>query len=346
MSGFHHLGCAACGSTLGLREGQRLVRCTHCEAEYLALAPGFVPRFYTEPVVDARGALAAVQRSLRHPEVERSLAKEAKLSSPELYWVPFYEVDGLQVSTFVERRQGRVDTRMAFVDYQAQGAAESVASWGLAELRPRTLRQQAGLALRPAVPEAMSRRGHVLPVPPIPASATSPNEPIAAKNEIVAAGSKLFGVECRYVYLPVWRVEVWDRRHPYTMVVEGSSGQVVAGRLPQDRRLASLWLLVTLGFFGLFFGRSVSWGLGLEHLLILLELWSVVVPVLGGLVAVLFVALAVFWSETRFRGEVVFRANATSVEKLGRPPETQLERWAAKVAGVVESLIKAQLRAP
>lgn len=344
MSGFHHLGCEGCGSTLGLREGERLVRCTHCGVEYLAVTPGFIPRFRIEPVVDAGGAEAAAREALRHAEVERGLAKDARVLAPELYWVPFYEVDGLQVSTFVERRNGRVDTRMSFVDYQAQGAADSVASWGLGELRPRALRQQAGLPLLPAVAEEMSRRGHVLPVPPIPSSATSPNEPVVGKHEIIAAGSKLIGTERRYVYYPVWRVEVLDGRHPYTLTVDGLSAALLAGRLPQDRRMASLWLLVTLGFFGLLFGRSVSWGLGLEHLLLLLELWSIAVPVLGGMISMLFVALAVFWAETRFRGEVVFHPGGTFVEKLGRPPETQLERWAAKVAGVVEGLVQAQLR--
>lgn len=344
MTGFQHLGCAACGSTLGLREGQRLVRCTHCGSEFLAVVPGFVARFRVAPVLDAKAADAVVRRALKHPEVERGMAKDAKVGRPELYWVPFYEVDGLQVSTYVEKKGGRPDTRLCFVDYQAQGCAEALSEWGLSELRPRALRQRASLPLLPAVAEDLSRTGHVLPAPPIPLAALTPNEPVATKHEIVASGSKLIGVERRYVYHPVWRVGVQDGKHPYGLVVDGVSGELLSGRLPQDRRMASLWLLVTLAFFALVLGRSLHFSFRLDHLLVLFELWTIVLPVVGTLISMLFIALAVFWSETRFRGEVVFSRQGASVEKLGRPPETKLERWAAQVGRTLERLIEAQTR--
>ncbi len=345
MSTLHHLGCESCGSTLGVRDGQRLVRCTHCNSEYLALIPGFIPRFLVHPALDESRAQGVAKAALRHAEVDRGFAADAKVGRAQLYWVPFYEVDGLQVSTYVEKRAGgRADTRLAFVDFQNQGCAEDLQDWGLKDLRPRVERQRASLPLIPASPEEMNKRGHVLPVPPIPESASRPNEPIATKYQIVASGSKLLGPEQRYVYHPVWRVDVWDKRHPYVLTVDALSGDLLAGRLPQDRRLASLWLLTTLALFSLLLGRGLTWGLSLEHVLMLIEVWPVVLPLVGGILLALFIAFAVLWSEIRFRGEVVFSRHGTKVEKLGRPPETRLERWADEVSRGLERWVQGSLR--
>ena len=212
MTTLHHLGCESCGSTLGVREAQRLVQCTHCGSEFLALIPGFIPRFLVNPVLDGIQAQDVAKKTLANKEVDRAFAAEVKVGRAQLYWVPYYEVDGLQVSTYVEKRAaGRTDTRLTFVDFQNQGCAEELAEWGLRDLRPRVERQKTASALVPASADEMNARGHVLPVPPIPESARTPNEPIAAKYQIVASGSKLLGTELRYVYHPVWRVDVLDR---------------------------------------------------------------------------------------------------------------------------------------
>jgi hypothetical protein len=99
--------CPRCGGAVGVREGSRLGRCSHCRAPLLARCADGDLRYALRPSLDAAGAGERVRALLRGPDVPGDLARRAVLQGIELFFVPYWRFQ----STIVGRLRGTRQVR-------------------------------------------------------------------------------------------------------------------------------------------------------------------------------------------------------------------------------------------
>src|SRR5574337_1925135 len=102
-----HLGCPACGGTLSLAEGQRIVTCRYCSAESLVIIPGAVPRYVVSLRVHREAARDSAQQFLRRPALPQAVRERGRIQDLLLCYVPFYEFTGTRLGTFFLRQTAK-----------------------------------------------------------------------------------------------------------------------------------------------------------------------------------------------------------------------------------------------
>lgn len=361
-----HLGCPACGATLVRREDQRTVRCRACGNRSVLAGVEVATRFQVVPRIERARAESVVRSALNRWPVREGADDEAAVVATDLVWVPVQEYEALQAGTvlrdrgtqmvrggrvdwsegrrrflddagreiteaeYYRRRPGRaLDTGVVLRSHRDVALAGGPEDWGLRSIDLANLRDDPELRIVPfGAREAP--RGIVLPVRRTRADAED-----AVRRLADAFGDSSFeflGADLRIVFVPVWVVRLRIDRHPYTFVVDGTSGAVLAGRAPEAPRRGVLFLVCAAAYLGFPLGKLAAALLGgggrdVASVLRTVAGGLLEAPVVGlGLLVVALLPLVFAWGEFRFRGEVVFTKEGARVVKLARPARTLPEK--------------------
>ena len=327
-----HLGCPACGGTLSLGEGQRVVSCRYCGGESLVLIPGAIPRYVIARVVDREAARTAAQRFLTKSAFPRALREHGRIQDISLCYVPFYEFTGTRLGTFLLRES----IKPPVPSMEKEGAGEEFQRW---LLEPHTAREdtrvthQEFVRIKPAcdLPElGVSRihleemRGGSSPVrlEPYDLVAVQSRAVVFAptkapgrfaedsQRRIRVRGDRTGVVEHRLkiLYYPVWQARYRHAGRPYDIALDGVTGSILAARSPVEVRRAAAVAVAALALAALWIGRPVRQlfqeGLRVQDTpgFVVGTLGNLLALMLGGLVA-LFVAW-VGWTSFRRGGEM------------------------------------------
>jgi len=278
--GLTHLGCPSCGGTLSLAEGQRLATCRYCGAQSLAMVPDAVPRYVVALGINREAALTAAQEFLSRPTLGlRPLIKEV---SP--CYVPFYELTGTRIGTFLLREQGKAaplpdeedpgqqlqplvftsegkpgetkeDTRVIQQEFVRIGPGCDLPELGVEQVPLESMRRGASpVPLEPYDLVALQSRATVF----------APTRPPArfaedSQRRIKVRGDRTGIVEQRLkiLYYPVWQARYRHLGRPYEVAVDGVTGKVLCARAPLKISKAAAIAIGALALAAFCFGRAL-----------------------------------------------------------------------------------------
>lgn len=367
-AGVQRFACPECGALLGEDASGGAVRCAFCGRRSVPLETPSGGRQYLPPRLDRSAALLALRRGLADGGVlPRSLRRELRPVEARLVFVPYYVARGIRAGV-VERpeesRSATVDTefgedgalrmrlkasnpprtdvaRVVLDDVEQSAPAVRRPGWGLEELSPSVL-VAGGATPQPADVDELRRHGSILAVElePTGVLARLASEPLRGATRLVAPS-------VRTVLVPVWRVRWRTGSGLYDATVEAVEGRLLAARAPEDDRYRVPVALGTLGLAGLVAG----W---LLRMLVVVPLLSVAAPGMLSLEVVLVVGLAVLlflglfstfaWNVVRYDAERVYERGQVRAEYLNRPPLTGLDRFWARVFGMLGRPLDPSLR--
>jgi len=327
-----HLGCPACGGTLSMAEGQRVVPCRYCGAESLVLVPGAVPRYVVSPRVTREAAWDLAQKFLRRPALPLAVRERGRIQDIFLCYVPFYEFTGARLGTFflresvkppaplLETEEGgqefhrwllqpptvKEDTRVIQQEFVRIRPACDLAELGVDRIRLEEMRRgPSSVLLEPFDLVALQSRAIVF-------APTKDSGRFAEdlQRRIKVQGDRTSVVEQRLkiLYYPVWQARYRHAGRPYEITLDGVTGSSLAARWPVQVRRAAAVAVAALAVAALWVGRPVRQFLreGLtDHGLpgaVVGTGGTLLALVLGGLAA-LFVAW-VGWTTFRREGEM------------------------------------------
>lgn len=356
-----HLGCPACGGTLSLAEGQRVVTCLYCGGENLVLIPDAISRYVVAIRISKEEARAAAQQFLARPGLPRALREQGRIQDVTLCYLPFYEFTGTRLGTFLLREREKPpapdvggkganlefqrwlleppvekeDTRVIEQDYVRVAPACDLPELGVDRIRLEGLRRgSAPVALEPY--DLVTLQSCAVVLAPTKAPARFADD---AQLRMRVRGDRTGFVEQRLklLYYPVWQARYRHRGRLYDIAVDGVTGTVLRARAPVEVRHAAALAVVALALAALAFGRPAR-GLVLGGLAIgqragwvFGTLGVLFGLILGGAVALLFAWLG--WTTFRRGGEVLFSEDAAEPVLGGGPGAGGLESVRATVAG-------------
>jgi hypothetical protein len=317
---------------MALAEGQRLVGCRYCGREALALLPRVVSRYVVALGVDRGGASAALRAALSGPALPRRLRAGAMAVDWTLCYVPFYELTGTRVGTFLQRevvearppetdgqeidvqlsdwaarRVDRTDTRVLEKDFLRIQAACDVPDLGLDRIALADLRQERGaIRLEPYDLVALQSQAVVF----APGRPPEPADPSARRAG--DEGIRVIEEQVKILYYPVWHGRYAYGGRLYTGAVDGVTGAVLAGHAPLHRGRTT-WLLAAV-----LAGGALAWSRALHPVLVSLRRGSSGLTLDGALGAGILIALGVlavvaaraWWRMLRSGGELTWAGEA------------------------------------
>lgn len=362
-------GCPECGALLAEDASGGAVRCAFCGVRSAPLETPSGGRQYLAPRLDRSAALLALRRGLLDGGVlPRSLRRELRPVDARLVFVPYYVARGIRAGV-VERPEevrtttvpetefgedgalrmrmkaaapARVDrARVVLDDVEQSAPAVRRPGWGLEDLSPSVL-AAGGATPQPAEVDEVRRRGAILAVELEPTGilARLAAEPLRGSTRLVAP-------TVRTVLLPVWRIRWRTGSGLYDATVDAVEGRLLAARAPENDRYRVPLALGTLGLAGLVVGwllrtlvvvpfssAAASGMLSLEVLLVV------------GVVALLLLGLfsTFAWNVVRYDAERVYERGQVRAEYLNRPPLTGLDRFWARVFGLLNRPLDPTLR--
>lgn len=341
-----HLGCPSCGGTVALAEGQRLVGCRYCGREALALIPRAVSRYVVALGVDRAGASAALRAGLSGPALPPRIRAGAMSVEWTLCYVPFYELTGTRVGTFLQRelvesrppeadeqeidvqiagwtarRVQRTDTRVLEKDFLRIQAACDLPDLGLDRVGLADLRKErGGIRLEPYDLVALQSQAVVF----APGRPPEPAEAQRAGDEAI----RVIEEQVKILYYPVWHGRYAHGGRLYTGAVDGVMGAVLAARAPLHRGRAA-WL-----FSAALAGGALAWSRALHPVLAALRRGAPGVTLDGALRAAVLLAVGVLavvaagrlWRMLRGGGELEWTGEAGLAVRGADAPDGALAK--------------------
>ena len=274
-----HLGCPACGGTLSLAEGQRVVSCRYCGAESLVLIPGAVPRYVVSLRVTREAAQSIAQQFLKRPALHRAVRRRGRIQDVSLCVVPFYEFTGTRLGTFFLRDTVRPpapimeteedgqqfqrwlmqsptvkeDTRVIQQEFVRIRPACDLPELGVGHIRLEEMRRgPSPVLLEPYDLVALQSRAVVFTPTKTPGRFAEESQ-----QRIKVQGDRTAVLERRLkiLYYPVWQARYRHAGRPYDIAVDGVTGAVLAARSPVEIRPAAALTVAALAVAALCFGR-------------------------------------------------------------------------------------------
>lgn len=205
------LACPQCGGTNQLPSGARLLACAFCGATLFVDRSGLVSHYRLPRLVDAEAARAALRRWMAGNETVKGLDREATIE---------------------------------------EVAPVSFPMW---LFRARTPRGES-VAVEPAAPTPIPQLAD-LAVPAGALAAYTPEEgadvvaagvPLATARGWLPTGHSEGVTETALVHVPLWRCRYTYRGKPYTAMVEGSTGAVLAAVFPEKAE-SPYWVVAIVG---------------------------------------------------------------------------------------------------
>lgn len=274
-----HLGCPACGGTLSLAEGQRIVSCRYCGGENLVLIPDAIPRHAVALGVARDAARAAAQQFLTGPALPRVLRERGRIQDLSLFYVPFYEFTGTRLGTFLLREDKKApplavgdggpdpefqrwlqepsetkeDTRVIQQEFVRIGPACDLTELGVDQIHLESMRRGANsVALEPYDLVALQGRAVVFAPTKPPARFTDESQ---LRIRVRSDHTGVVEQRLKILYYPVWQARYRHAGRQYEIAVDGVTGTVLRARAPMEIRQAAAMTVVALGLAALCFGR-------------------------------------------------------------------------------------------
>lgn len=256
------IACPACGGSLGVREGERSVRCEYCGTPLVVIDPAGVRSFAMDPRITAGKARLAALHHLAGETEGRIRARHASIVDLRLVHVPFWRLHGRLVGWLageeIERR------RVEVVRSDGQGG-ERVVTANREERRPfaravykridwstpacslRRLGLQ-GIALRSRFIRWRTfdhrQRDEGSFAFPMKTTAKAERDAHAALvtlcaptgAEVRASRFRLLESEFSLYYYPVYLLRYRHGKRIYSITVDGNDGTILRGETPRRRR--------------------------------------------------------------------------------------------------------------
>jgi len=366
-------GCINCGGPLFIREGSRRVNCPWCKKTLLIHTPDFVSR-YTVPCQTHPGQIRhRIKQALHRTEIPKSAQVAASKSSPQLYYVPFYELDArlmgqMRVKISEQRkrmghikRKGNVvhyfdennneidhdayyklqqvieyDTRVRMHEIYKTCPATKLQGWGLEHVQISALRNQ-GLELLPYNIEDIQSKAIVF-------SVDVPRETLKQQMEHEHSKSQFnWYVEIgdqrlQVLYYPIWRLRFIDEGRGYSLSVSGVSGQILDGSAPENHVRGAMAMVLAGACIGLPLSFLLKTPSAISVLGSLLLNPMGIIMGLSIMIPIL-TGLGLAWADFRYRGEVHFSNGNARVVRLNLPPKTNIDRLVDALSRLTQSLI-------
>lgn len=358
--------CPECGALLERDASAGAVRCDFCGVRSTPVETPSGGRQYLPPVLDRSAALLALRRALLEEGVlPRSLRSDLRPADARLVFVPYHVARGIRAGV-VERppeprpvpaepedpgglrarpeppapAARRDEARVVLEDVEASAPAVRRPGWGLEALSPGAL---AALSVpRPAEVEDVRRHGPILSVD---------REPDDLLRRLAAnpprGGTRLVAPQVRTVLVPVWRLRWRAGAGLYEATIDAVEGRLLAARAPEDDRHR---VPIALGLLGLA-GLVAGW---LLRMLVVVPLLAAGAPGAASLELLLVVGIAGLlllglfstfaWNLVRYDAERVYEQGRVRAEYLNRPPLTGLDRFWARVFGLLGRSLDPNLR--
>jgi len=333
-----HISCPSCGGTLASVEGRRTGRCPSCGGMNLVEIENHVPKYYIEPELDLKAAKLAARRRLRYDKLAPDILKKARFYDAGLYYIPLYQMSAQRVGKLVTReikRQYDVSreeerANVLLRDIHHQAPAVRLGEWGVENIDLGKLRQ-----IKPVKPfdrSKLEKDAHVFDSTIPPESAGIGR---AAVSDIAGDDTRLLRKRLSMVYCPVWLVKYTYRNRLYKLVIDAVTGNVLYGRAPARDAERIPVMLAALAFLTLPIARYARLFLvgDLNETARGVIFLSVPVGIIT-LLGVFFLAFA--WNQFRYSGELVWRGDEPSVERVNKPPETALEKLARGIVSAID----------
>jgi hypothetical protein len=350
-----HLGCPACGGTLSLAEGQRVVICRYCGGGSLALTPGAIPRYVITLGVSREAALTAAQKFLTRPMLPQGLRAHGRIQEISLCYAPFYEFTGTRLGSFLlkegakapppptgegeqdrdfqrwllEPRVEKEDTRVIQQEYVRTGPGCDLSELGADRIRLEGMRRgPTPVLLEPYDLVALQSRATVFAPTKPPAGFA---DDFQRRIKVKADRTGVVEQRLKILYYPIWQARYRHAGRPYEIAVDGLTGKVLRARAPVEIRRAAAVAMGALSLAAFCFGRLAREFLGVGIAMGNVPGWvagalgTLLALGLGGAVA-LFLAW-VGWSVFRQGGQVLLDEDTTQPfmeEDRGRGPAGEL----------------------
>ena len=347
------VGCVGCGGTLRLLYGERLLDCPWCGIPLLIHIPNDIPRHGLRNTLTAGDVRRTIAAALNRMEIPPEARQAGARSRPQLYWVPFHELDikmilrsqlkmGSQIKHGVIRRAS--DGSLQFEDHEGNPITEAeyncgqevtsydtrirmnniyqvipateLTGWNLNGLNLEKKRHE-GLQAQPYDPVALQREGLIVNPD------RSRDEQLQALKESRSKSLQhwkhdqqieLSEQRMQLLYCPIWRARYSFEGRNYTMTISGLDGTIMVGNAPENHVRGLVAMLLAAATVAFpVAGIFKNIGLALSGSPTFFS-WNFFTAVIVSMVLLNGMTLA--WSEFRFRGEVHFYTNEASVVRF------------------------------
>ena len=232
------LTCPQCGADNPLPSGQRLVECTFCDATLFVDRSGLVSHYEVPRLLGAEEAEKALRRWMAGNDTVKGLDRQARLQSSVPLLFPMW--------MFRLRRSGGEVVRVepAAPTTEPQLADLQVPA---GQLRPYEggAKNGPGRPDRPGPSDGGEAGGETGGETAAPMPVQVPLETARGWLE-QREGEGARVSETALVHLPLWQCEYLYRGDPYTALVDGSTGAVLASRFPAKSE-GPFWVVAILG---------------------------------------------------------------------------------------------------
>ncbi|MBN1879099.1 hypothetical protein JW823_03220 [bacterium] len=359
MSSYNRPDCRSCGESLDQTEGFGVALCRNCGKKNLVIQASDLQELeIRETVSDADARRRAVNHLVKDRTVDSGFLRVfEEESESNLYFVPFWESEGISVVRFrtkkfrelqllaassdsgsqryrrapvtrVDPKSVHYDTKIQFQEFRHLCCAVADLDWGMDDFRIHDEMQKIF-----ADPGEMRKRGVVI-------SRTVPRDVLDRQHELVGArdveASRDVVIRTdRLIYIPVWRLSVTFEGALYEAFVEAGTGRCLKANAPQSlRNRATVFSInfaltafissgvIVLGYrFFCMLSSDVGWVL--QKLDLILFLISLPVTILMIVLAAL---AGLGWDRLRYRSEVIMTGDRILVHATGKFEDSWLNR--------------------
>ncbi len=269
--------CPRCAGALAVRDGDHMLRCSHCGTPFLAPARGGFERRFYPTRVEKLSAVGRASRWLReHPDTPSDIAESAFTDATLLY-VPIWEIRAHVVGwEFGKKLRNKAEVvRVGDQDVvQSRLVEEGVEAAFLGERR--MYQEAADISVLGISRPLMTGRELTLPYlvgelerDAVVLEADRDVELVRARAHesflrpatgTVTRQTKLFLIRKSeaLIYYPIWSLHYRYRDRVYEMAVDGRNGLVHSARAPADNRGRLAALLASYVALALLLALAVS----------------------------------------------------------------------------------------
>ena len=337
-----HIGCPTCGGTLAFLEGERICACPSCGTRSVVEIKDLIPKYAFEPNLDEKAAKIAAQRLLSDKRLAPDIKKLARFYDAGLYYLPIYELTSQRTGKFItkeivkleDRNLERFQANVLLRDIHHQAPAVKLGDWGIENIHLEKLRQLK--ATKPYDPAKLEKNAHVFDVTIRPEATDLDTQSLS--STFPGDETKLLRKRLRLVFCPVWLIKYTYRNRLYRLVFDAVTGQALFGRAPARDTERIPLMVACLALFTFPISRIIR------------SLFAGSLQQMGGIFILLSIPLfllftfgvsilSLAWNQFRYSGELVWRGENTSIERVNEPPVTKLERLARLLLSVLEEAL-------
>ncbi len=358
--------CPRCGGTLTWEYGRRLMVCDYCNGLNVLAGSSALSRSCIPEKISIKNARRKAERIIREtPGVPSGFSKKVVIEDPKLYFVPYYEISGLQVGTvlqndprkgmkhkshykpgsgslgylasvqrikesdrsYLNKKSNNVDTRVIMGEVSITSPAVDLKGWGIRLLNMDTLRKEKSDLHFEAFDIRELQKRSVVISPEI-----SPEQVIGKNLKDVFHSSdaekELLDKEISLIYYPFWRITYLYNGMPYHIVLDAVQGKRMYSRFPQNENMRILAFLAGIGLLGFLAGNMIemTYVIFTKNIDIFNSMgFALWWHSIFGLPFLLAI-LAYIWPLIRFPGEIEYLEDVRLVTRIGKKGDTLPEK--------------------